>query len=413
MSDDAVLVTGVGFVCPLGVGRSEPWAAAVAGQRAGARITGFDPSGHASQIACEIPDFDPLAFLDRKSARRMDRVSQIAVAAARIAVDDAALPLARENPRAGVMFASGAGGNATFEAQNRILVERGPERVSPFAIPESIVNMAGGHVSIALGLGGPLTCHVTACASSTHAVGEAAAAIRRGDADVIVAGGAEAGVTPFVCAGLDATRALSRNNDDPAGASRPFDIGRDGFVVGEGAAALVLESAEHARRRGADALCEVAGYAASCDAFHITEPEPEGFAQSEAMAAAIARSGRSPEDLDYVNAHGTSTPAGDPVEIRALRRAVGDDIAASVAVSSTKSMHGHCMGSAGALEAALTAVAVAEGMIPPTTNLDELDPECAGVDHVTDTGRPADLRLALSNSFGFGGHNAVVALAAR
>ncbi len=413
MSDDAVLVTGVGFVCPLGIGRAEPWAAAVAGQRAGTRISGFDPSDHASQIACEIPDFDPLAFLDRKSARRMDRVSQIAVAAAQIAVDDATLPLGRENPRVGVMFASGAGGNATFEAQNRILVERGPERVSPFAIPESIVNMAGGHVSIALGLGGPLTCHVTACASSTHAVGEAAAAIRRGDADVMVAGGAEAGVTPFVCAGLDATRALSRNNDDPAGASRPFDMDRDGFVVGEGAAALILESAEHAGRRGAKALCEVAGYAASCDAFHITEPEPGGFAQSQAMAAAIARSGRSSEDLGYVNAHGTSTPAGDPVEIRALRRAVGDDIAASVALSSTKSMHGHCMGAAGALEAALTAVAIAEGIVPPTTNLDQLDPECAGVDHVTGTGRPADLRLALSNSFGFGGHNAVVALAPR
>lgn len=409
----AVLVTGVGFACPLGIGRHEPWAAALSGRPRASRITHFDPSGHASRIACQVPDFDPLAFVDHKTARRMDRVSQIAVAAARIAVEDAGLPLSGSNPRYGTMIASGAGGNATFETANRTLIERGPDRVSPFAIPESIVNMAGARVSMALGLGGPLLCHVTACASSTHSVGEAAEAIRRGDADVVIAGGAEAGVTPFVCAGLDATRALSRNNDDPGGASRPFDMARDGFVVGEGAAALILESEEHARARGAEALCEVAGYAATCDAFHITEPEPEGLAQAHAMAMAIARSGRTPGELGYVNAHGTSTPAGDPVEIRALRRALGDEIAASVPVSSTKSMHGHCMGAAGAIEAALTAVAIAEGQIPPTANLDELDPECAGVDHVTGEARRAELKLALSNSFGFGGHNAVVALAAR
>ena len=409
----AVVVTGVGFACPLGIGRGEPWAAALSGESQTRRITHFDPANHASQIACEVPDFDPLDFIDRKGARRMDRVSQLAVAAARIAVDDAGLPLAGENPRCGVMIATGAGGNATFEAQHRSLLERGPERVSPFTIPESIINMAGGHVSMALGLGGPLISHVTACASSTHAVGEAAAAIRRGDADVIIAGGSEAGVTPFVCAGLDATRALSRNNEDPTAASRPFDRARDGFVVGEGAAALVLESEEHAAARGASALCEVAGYAATCDAFHITEPEPEGRAQAEAMTLAIARSGRAPGEVGYVNAHGTSTPAGDPVEVRALRRAVGDDVAAGVAISSTKSMHGHCMGAAGAVEAALTALAIAEGTIPPTANLDDLDPECAGVDHVAGAPRKADLSLALSNSFGFGGHNAVVALAAR
>lgn len=407
-----VLVTGVGFVCPLGIGRRGPWEAALSGIPRAARITRFDPSEHVSQIACEIPDFDPLDFVDRKAARRMDRMSQIAVAAAQIAVDDAGLPLSESNPGIGVMIGSGSGGNETFEEQHAVLLERGPERVSPLTIPESLANMAGAHVSMRMGLGGPLSCHVTACASSTHAVGEAAATIRRGAADVMLAGGTEAGVTPFVCAGLDATRALSQRNDDPAGASRPFSRDRDGFVVGEGAAVLILESEEHAAARGADVLCEVAGYGASCDAFHITEPEPEGLAQSSAMLTAITASGRGADRLGYVNAHGTSTPAGDPVEIRALRRAVGDDIAAKVAVSSTKSMHGHCMGSAGALEAGLTALVVAEGRIPPTANLTDLDPECGGVDHVALEARDASVELALSNSFGFGGHNAVVAFGA-
>jgi len=407
-----VVVTGLGLVSPLGIGTEETWRAAVAGRSGAGPITLFDASGHACRIACEVPDFVPEDHMDRKSARRMDRVSQLAVAAGRLALADADLDVEGEREHVGAVIATGAGGNQTFEEQHRLFLERGPERVSPLAVATMIVNMSAGWVSMALGLGGPISCPVTACASGTHGVGDAAELIRTGAAQVMLAGGSEAGITPFTMAALDATRALSRRNEDPLAASRPYDVGRDGFVAGEAGAVLVLEELEHALARGAEPLCEVRGYGMSGDAHHVTEPDPTGRGQVQAMRAALRDGGLEPGEVDYVNAHGTSTPSGDPVEIHAIRQLVGEDRARDVLVSSTKSMHGHAMGAAGGLEAALAALAIRDGVIPPTINLDDLDPECAGVDHVANAARRAPVRVALSNSFGFGGHNAVIALAA-
>ena len=407
-----VVVTGLGMVSPIGIGWQEAWRAALAGTSGAGPITRFDASAHHCRIACEVAGFEPHDFIDRRSARRMDRASQMAVAAARLALDDAGLEIEGDGYRAGAMIATGNGGSETFEEHHRALLERGAERSSPLMIPVMIVNMPAGHVSMQFGLRGPTASVVTACASGNHGIGDAAAAIRRGAADVMLAGGTEAGVTPFCMAGLDATRALSRRNDDPQRASRPYDVGRDGFVAAEGAGVVVLESLEHARERGAEIVCELAGYGASSDAYHLTDPEPSGRWQVAAMLQALETGGLSPEDVDYVNAHGTSTPTGDPVEIVAIRRLVGDDRALEVRVSSTKSMHGHGMGTAGGFEAVLTALAVREGAIPPRINLDDLDPACAGVDHVANEARTGPVRAALSNSFGFGGHNAVLAFAA-
>jgi 3-oxoacyl-[acyl-carrier-protein] synthase II len=405
-----VVVTGLGIVGPLGIGWEETWRAALAGRSGAGPITRFDASALHCRIACEAGDFEPTDFIERRAARRMDRASQMAVAAARLALDDAGLEIEGDGYRAGAVIATGNGGSETFEEHHAALLERGPERASPLMVPVMIVSMSAGQVSMQLGLRGPTTAVVTACASANHGIGDAAATIRRGAADVMLAGGTEAGVTPFCMAGLDATRALSRRNDDPAGASRPYDAGRDGFVAAEGAGVLVLESLEHARERGAEVVCEVRGYGASADAYHLTDPEPSGRWQLAAMRQALATGGLEPEDVDYVNAHGTSTPSGDPVEITAIRQLVGDERAAQVTVSSTKSMHGHGMGAAGGFEAVLTALAIREGTIPPTINLHELDPACAGVDHVANEARRATVRVALSNSFGFGGHNAVLAL---
>lgn len=407
-----VVVTGLGIVGPLGIGWQDTWRAALAGRSGAGPITRFDASGLQCRIACEATGFEPSDFLDRRAARRMDRASQMAVAAGRLALDDAGLEIAGDGYRAGAVIATGNGGSETFEEHNVALVERGPDRASPLMVPLMIVNMSAGQVSMQLGLRGPTTSVVTACASANHGVGDAAAVIRRGAADVMLAGGAEAGVTPFCMASLDATRALSRRNDDPEGASRPYDAGRDGFVAAEGAGVMVLESLEHARERGADIVCEVRGYGASADAYHLTDPEPSGRWQLAAMRQALANGGLEAADVDYVNAHGTSTPAGDPVEISAIRQLVGDDRAHEVRVSSTKSMHGHGMGAAGGFEAVLTALTIREGAIPATINLHDLDPECAGVDHVANAAREASVRVALSNSFGFGGHNAVIAMAA-
>jgi len=406
-----VVVTGLGIVGPLGTGWEPTWRAALAGKSGAGPITRFDASAHACRIACEARDFEPGDFVDRRSARRMDRASQMAVAASRLALDDAGLEITGDGYRAGAAIATGNGGSETFEEHHRALLDRGPERASPLMIPVMIVNMPAGHVSMELGLRGPAISVVTACASANHGIGDAAATIRRGATDVMLAGGSEAGVTPFCMAGLDATRALSRRNDEPERASRPYDTGRDGFVAAEGAGVLVLESLEHARGRGAEIVCEVRGYGASGDAYHLTDPEPSGRWQLAAMRQALSTGGLRPEEVDYVNAHGTSTPSGDPVEISAVRQLVGDDRAAEVMVSSTKSMHGHGMGAAGGFEAVLTALAIREGAVPPTINLDDLDPACAGVDHVANEARRAPVRVALSNSFGFGGHNAVIALA--
>jgi 3-oxoacyl-[acyl-carrier-protein] synthase II len=407
-----VVVTGLGIVGPLGTGWEETWRAALAGESGAGPITRFDASAHACRIACEARDFEPGDFVDRRAARRMDRASLMAVAASRLALGDAGLEIDGDGYRAGTVIATGNGGSETFEEHHRALLERGPERSSPLMIPVMIVNMAAGHVSMELGLRGPATSVVTACASGNHGIGDAAATIRRGAADVMLAGGSEAGVTPFCMAGLDATRALSRRNDEPERASRPYDAGRDGFVAAEGAGVLVLEALEHARGRGAEIVCEVRGYGASSDAYHLTDPEPSGRWQLAAMRQALSKGGLRPEDVDYVNAHGTSTPSGDPVEISAIRQLVGEERAKAVMVSSTKSMHGHAMGAAGGFEAVLTALAIREGAVPPTINLDDLDPACGGVDHVANEARRTPVRVALSNSFGFGGHNAVIALAA-
>ena len=343
----------------------------------------------------------------------MDRASQMAVAAGRLALDDAGLEIDGDGHRAGAAIATGNGGSETFEENHRALLERGPERASPLMVPMMIVNMSAGHVSMQLGLRGPTSCVVTACASGNHGIGDAAATIRRGATDVMLAGGTEAGVTPFCMAGLDATRALSRRNDEPERASRPYDTGRDGFVAAEGAGVLVLESLEHARGRGAEIVCEVRGYGASGDAYHLTDPEPCGRWQLAAMRQALSTGGLSPEEVDYVNAHGTSTPSGDPVEISAVRQLVGDERAAAVMVSSTKSMHGHAMGAAGGFEAVLTALADPRGRRSrrPSTSTTSTRPAPASTTWPTRrAARP--VRVALSNSFGFGGHNAVIALAA-
>jgi 3-oxoacyl-[acyl-carrier-protein] synthase II len=404
-----VVITGLGMVSPLGIGWREAWEAALAGHSAAGPITRFDTSGHACRIACEVRDFVAEDFVDKRSVRRMDRVSQFAVAAARMALEDADLVIEGDGARAGTAISTGNGSSESFEEHHLSLLERGPERASPLMVPVTIVSMSAGHVSMQLGLRGPSSCVVTACASGNHGIGDAAAVIRRGVADVMVAGGTEAGVTAYCMASLDATRALSRRNDAPETASRPFDVGRDGFVSAEGAGIVVLESLEHARERGARIICELSGYGASSDAYHLTDPDPSGRWQVAAMNMALERAGREPHEVDYVNAHGTSTPAGDPVEIGAIRQLVGDERARDVMVSSTKSMHGHGMGAAGGFEAVLTALAVREGRVPPTINVDELDEACGGVDHVLGEAREARVDLALSNSFGFGGHNAVLA----
>ncbi len=409
MTERRVVVTGVGIVSPLGIGREEAWRNAIAGRSTAGPITRFDASGHGCRIACEVSDFDPSPWIDRRGLRRMDRVTQFAVVASHLAVEDAGLTIEGDGERAGVVIATGNGSSETFETLDADLLDRGPERASPLMVPMTIVNMSAGQVSIALGLRGPSSCVVTACASGNHGIGDAAALIRRGTADVMLAGGTEAGITPFCMAGLDATRALSRRNDDPQHASRPYDRDRDGFVAAEGAGVLVLESLEHAVGRGAPILCELRGYGASSDGYHLTEPDPSGRWQVAAMRAALERGGIDPAEVDYVNAHGTSTGAGDPVEIGAIRTLFGDR-AGSVMVSSTKSMHGHGMGAAGGFEAVLTALAIHEGRVPPTINVENLDEACTGVDHVLGATRDAEIRVALSNSFGFGGHNAVLAM---
>ena len=410
MSDrPRVVVTGLGLVSSLGIGRAENWAAAVSGSSGATTITSFEPLDTATTIACQVRDFDPTDFMDRRVARRMDRFAQLAVAAGRMALDDAGLEIDDDLARrAGAIVGSGIGGLDTFVEQTLTVDRRGPDRVSPLFIPMVIVNMAAAPVSMELGLKGPLSCVSTACASGNHALGDATEAIRSGRADVMLAGGTEASITRTGIAAFNAMRALSTRNDDPAAASRPFEAGRDGFVMGEAGAILVLESLEHAIARGAEPLCEVLGYGLTGDAHHLTEPDPTGSAPAAAIAMALADAGVEPSEVDYVNAHATATPIGDKSEIRALRLALGDEVAERVMVSSTKSMHGHCLGAAGGIEGALTALAIHEGVVPPTINLGDLDPECAGVDHVANEARTADVRVAVSSAFGFGGHNAIL-----
>jgi len=411
MSDlsSRVLVTGVGVVSPIGNEAEEFWTHLIAGKSGAGPITRFDASKFETRFACEVKNFSLDGLLDRKDARRMDRFTQFAVVASREAMQNANLDLERENlDRIGVVMGSGIGGMETFESQHAILIERGPSRVSPFFIPMMISDMAAGQVSIQFGLRGPNFCTVSACASGAHAIGEALRLLRAGDADVIVAGGTEATITPMALAGFCSSRALSTRNDDPQRASRPFDQDRDGFVMGEGAGVLVLESEDHARRRGAPILCELAGYGASADAYHLTAPSEDGSGAARAMARALKDAGMATEEVNYINAHGTSTPAGDPVEVRAVKT-VFDGHARRLMMSSTKSMTGHLLGAAGGLEAVVTALAISRGVVPPTINLERPDPQC-DLDFVPSQARKHPVKAALSNSFGFGGHNVTLAM---
>ena len=399
-----VVVTGIGPATPIGIGREAFWSSLTSGRSGIGAITRFDSEGFSVRVAGEVQDLDPSEFMEPKEVRRTDRFVHLALAAAQLAHRDSGSP-ALVPERTAVLMGAGIGGMETLEEQVRILVERGPDRVSPFMVPAMMPNAAAGQVAMALGLTGPNLGVVTACAASTHAIGEAFRTIREGRAEVAFAGGADASITPVSIAAFARMGALSRNPVAER-ASRPFDRARDGFVLSEGACVLVLEDAEQARTRGATVYAEIAGYGATADAFHVTQPEPEGLGAIAAMQAALSEAGESPDAVGYINAHGTSTPLNDVSEARAIRKVFGEH---PVAVSSTKSMTGHLLGAAGGLEAAATALALHEGTLPPTINLEDPDPECH-MDHVANEARHEQVSLALSNSFGFGGHNAVLAL---
>ena len=403
-----VVVTGMGIVTSLGSDLETFWNNLVAGKSGVSRIESFDVSEYPTQIAAEIKDFNPEDYIDRKEARRMDRFVQFAVAAGKMAVQDAGLELGVnvDPERVGVIVGSGIGGLGTWEEQHSILLEKGPKRVSPFFIPMMIANMASGQISMSIGAKGPNTTAVTACATGTHSIGDSFKLIQRGDADAMICGGAEATIRPTGLAGFCSMRAMSTRNDEPEKASRPFDAERDGFVMGEGSGVLVLESLEHAVKRGARIYAEVIGYGMSGDAYHITDPDPDGAARC--MQRALKDAGIKPEAIDYINAHGTSTPVGDRSETLAIKKAFGDH-AYKLAVSSTKSMTGHLLGAAGGIESVILALTLKNGVIAPTINLENRDPEC-DLDYVPNAARKSDVKMALSNSFGFGGHNATIVM---
>jgi 3-oxoacyl-[acyl-carrier-protein] synthase II len=406
-----VFVTGCGVVSPLGNHTEEFWKNLVAGKSGAGPITRFDASTYETRFACEVKDFSYEGVLDRKEAKRMDRFVQYAVVATHEALRSSALDLEHDDrDRIGVIIGSGIGGMETFETQHRQLLEKGHGRVSPFFIPMMISDMAAGLTSIQFGLRGPNFCTVSACSSGAHAIGESLRLLRAGDADVMVAGGAEATITPMCVAGFGNMRALSTRNDDPQRASRPFDQDRDGFVLAEGAGIVILETEEHARRRGAPLVCELKGYGASGDAYHMTAPCVDGDGAARAMRRALQDSGLAPEDVGYINSHGTSTPTGDPIEVTAVK-SVFREHAHRLMMGSTKSMTGHLLGAAGGLEAVVTALALNRGVIPPTINLEHADPQC-DLDFVPHQARTQHVRAALSNSFGFGGHNVTLAMAA-
>ncbi|KIL35261.1 3-oxoacyl-ACP synthase [Cohnella kolymensis] len=402
-----VVVTGMGVVTSLGSDLPEFWNNLLNGKSGISSIEAFDTSEYTTKIAAEIKGFNPEAFgIDKKDSRKMDRFVQFGVAASKQAVQDAGLIIGdnADPERVGVIVGSGIGGLGTWEEQHTVLMEKGPRRVSPFFIPMMIANMASGQVSMVTGAKGPNTTAVSACATGTHSIGDSFKMIQRGDADVMICGGAEATIRPIGMAGFCAMRAMSTRNEEPEKASRPFDIDRDGFVMGEGAGVMILESLDHALQRGARIYAEVIGYGMSGDAFHMTEPDPDGAARC--MTRAIKDAGLEPEEIQYINAHGTSTPVGDKSETTAIKKAFGDH-AYKVAVSSTKSMTGHLLGAAGGVEAVIVGLTLQNGMIPPTVNLDNQDPEL-DLDYVPNKPREADVRVALSNSFGFGGHNATI-----
>ena len=404
-----VVITGLGTVTPLGKDMRSSWENLVAGRAAAGPITAFDTTGFAVTFACEAKDFEPTQWIERKQARRMDRCAQMIVAAAHQARADAGLEVEQECDRVGVSVATAMGGLESFEDACETLITRGPDRVNPFSIPAIIPNMGAARVSIELGTNGPLTSQCTACAASTMAIGDGMDAIRIGRADVMLVGGGEAPITRVGIAGFSAMRALSQRNDDPDHASRPFEADRDGFVMGEAGAVLVLEELGHAAQRGARIYAELVGYGVSSDAQHLTEPDPTGQSPARAMRMAFADAGISPDQIDYINAHGTSTPLGDASETRVIKRALGEHIARRVPVSSTKGATGHSLGASGAVEAIFCTLAIHEGLLPPTINYEMLDPEC-DLDYVPNEAREADVGVAVSNSSGFGGHNASIVL---
>jgi 3-oxoacyl-[acyl-carrier-protein] synthase II len=403
-----VVITGLGAVTPLGNDAETTWKNLTAGESGAAKIQAFDASDYPVNFACELKDFDARQWMDHKQARRMDRFAQMIVAAARQAETDSGLDIHAEAERIGASIATGIGGLQAFQNCYDVLKDRGPDRVNPFSIPQIIPNMGAAWVSMELGTRGPLSSQCTACAASNMAIGDGLDAIRLGRADAVLCGGTEAGITGVGIAGFSAMRALSRRNDAPERASRPFDAGRDGFVMGEAGAVLVLEELEHARSRGATIYAEVLGYGLSSDAKHVTEPDPTGANPARAMKMAFADAGIDPSEVGYVNAHGTSTPLGDASETRVIKLAVGEEHAHKLAISSTKGATGHCLGAAGAVEAMFTVLAVNRGVMPPTINYEDPDPEC-DLDYIPNEPREApDLEIAVSNSFGFGGHNACI-----
>jgi 3-oxoacyl-[acyl-carrier-protein] synthase II len=404
-----VVVTGVGLLSPVGNGTRENWEALCAGRGGIGPITHFDASQHSARIAGEVKGFDPLRFLEKKDVKKVDVFIQYALAASQFAVDDARLAVTSDiADRVGVYIASGIGGFSTIEREHKELLKGGPRRISPFFIPASIINLAAGQVSIRFGARGPNLATCTACTASAHSVGEAFEIIRRDDADVMIAGGSEAAITPMGVGGFAAMRALSTRNDDPARASRPFDQDRDGFVIGEGAGILILEELEHAKARAASIYAEIVGYGLSADAFHLTAQPEDGNGAIRSMRHALKKAGVRPEEIDYINAHGTSTPINDPTETLAVKQTFGEH-AHRLVMSSTKSMTGHLLGAAGGLEAGITALAVRDQLVPPTINLDRPDPRC-DLDYAANASRKMTIRYALSNSFGFGGTNGTLLL---
>ena len=405
--DNRVVVTGIGMVTPVGTGRDKFWDSIVNGRSGIVPITRFDAHQLPTRIAGEIRDFDPLDYLDKKEARRMDRYTHFAIAATNIALEDAGIqPDQLEKERVGILLGSGVGGIETVENQARVLIEKGPGRISPFFVPMMIANIAGAQVAINYGFKGPNLTSVSACASSTNSIGEAFRLIQRGEVDVMVTGGTEAPIIPLAMAGFCSMKAMSTRNDDPEKASRPFDKERDGFIMGEGAGVLILESLDHALARNARIYAELAGYGVTCDAYHITASDPEGEGAARAMELALRDAGIDPGAVDYINAHGTSTPVGDISETKAIKK-VFREHARDIAISSTKSMTGHLLGAAGGIETIICTQAILNSIIPPTINYEHPDPEC-DLYYVPNKAVSRNVNVAMSNSFGFGGHNATV-----
>jgi 3-oxoacyl-[acyl-carrier-protein] synthase II len=409
MTKRRVVVTGIGMISPLGIGNDATWQGLLEGRSGIGRITKFDPSAFACRIAGEVKGFNPEEWIEKKEVKKSDTFIHYAIAAAQMAVDDSGIDTRKEDAdRFGVIIGSGIGGLPLIEEMHKKMLERGPSRISPFFIPGLIVNLAAGHISIRFNCRGPSSAPATACATGAHAIGDAFKIIQRDEADLMFAGGSEAVITPLAVGGFSAMRALSTRNDDPEHASRPFDLNRDGFVMGEGAGVLLIEERDRAIARGAKIYCELTGYGMSSDAYHITSPSEDGGGMTRVMQRALKDARLNPTDIQYINAHGTSTPVGDRIETIAIKAVFGDQ-AHKVAVSSTKSMTGHLLGAAGGLETAICALAIKNSILPPTTNYETPDPEC-DLDYIPNKARPMQLQHALSNSFGFGGTNACLVL---